>query len=166
MFVLPGIEARVGTFAQHRDRLLELGSLAKRMRPLLAEEPFARELLRLPLEGNELDMSSVVSDFLDRLFCLARGAAGLGRNRDALQSRRFERCFPEDVIDNPGKSLPRRVIWEPVLTFWRSRGRRVGYSPDGPVMRVLTIIHQQCGIEPPRPESVRQTIRNLHGSER
>lgn len=166
MWALPHIERRLGPSAQHRDRLLELAILAKRMRPLLLAEPLLDNLLLLPSPDSE-DLGKerkVTEEFLGRLRHLEELAGHLARDQKALQGWRYERCFPDHVIRESAKSLPRRVIWEPVLKLWRAQGRRLGYSRDGPIMRVLATIHGACGIEPPRAESVRQTIRDLQKS--
>jgi hypothetical protein len=63
---------------------------------------------------------------------------------------------------NSTKSVERQLIWEPFLNFWAFLGHQVGYTENGPIVRVLRIIHAALGIERPRATSVRQVINDFH----
>jgi len=73
-----------------------------------------------------------------------------------LRSYRFE---PPPAVFK--KSLERRALWEPIFELWHRRGKRLGFSENGPLMRVLRHIHLGLGLTGPSPASVRQAIRDF-----
>ena len=47
------------------------------------------------------------------------------------------------------------------IELWHRRGNRLGFSENGPLMRVLRHIHLGLGLTGPSPASVRQAIRDF-----
>jgi hypothetical protein len=68
----------------------------------------------------------------------------------------------KDNIANRKKSRERRLIWEPILDLWEAYGHHVGFTDDGPLMRIISTIHTALSIDPPSPDSVRQAIRDFN----
>jgi hypothetical protein len=63
--------------------------------------------------------------------------------------------------DKTRKSKERQYLWEPIFQLLVDAGRTVGFSPTGPLMRILKMIHAALSIDPPNPDAVRQAFREF-----
>ena len=156
------------TLRQHQARLREMAKLAKKLRPLIAEEPLMHRILgestEYPDDGNPLAhlwrqwqhglvRAEALCDDLGRIQVIA---ARLARNETALIKSRLTGA-------DTRKSPERRYIWEPFFQFWLEFGQPLRYSPDGPIMRSLRIIHAGLGIKEPVGTSVQLAINEFKG---
>jgi len=58
-------------------------------------------------------------------------------------------------------SLERRKIWEPVTLLYYDCKKRVGIYRNGPVQKILRILHEGLGLKPPKAESVLRAIKDF-----
>jgi hypothetical protein len=79
----------------------------------------------------------------------------------ATQSTERLISLPGNNTNKSRKSRERRYPWEPVFQLWVKTGHTVGFSPEGPLMRILKVVHAALSIAPPNPDAVRQAIREF-----
>jgi hypothetical protein len=148
-----------GNYSKHKHRLLEISTTAEKLHNLIQHEPLIYRLLCPPLNPGDPRLQRDPLDFMSRhreqledyLMRLAERTAVLVEN-DTL--------FKEWRVSNPSskKSPERMYIWEPLFEFWTFSGRDLGYSSDGPVMRVVRILHEVFGLDEPSGPSVRRAL--------
>lgn len=145
---------------EHQANLADISKFAKELGRLLRGEPLKWDLLEHPLElkrdrkkRRAKDLPSI-EIFLDALSAIEVRASCLAKSKETLQELRFSGI----PIRATTKSPKRQYIWEPVFEFWLNTGRRLGYSHKGPIVRVLSVIHNALEIEAPKPASVRQAM--------
>jgi len=165
-------ECEEKTPRQHQVRLREIAKLAKKLRPLVAEESLMHRILGDPPEEYSGEGNPLVHLRRQWQHGLARAEAlceDLGRiqwiaarlARDETALNRF-RLAGADIR----KSRERRYIWEPFFQFWLEFGQPLRYSPDGPIMKSLRVIHAGLGIKEPVGTSVQQAINEFKGKPR
>jgi len=149
--VYADFERRNGPLGQHKARLADIAKLSRKLRPLIEAEPL---MWHFENEWPSLNSDSLIH-FLQMLEQTARE---LSRNKQYLDRVRFTKNAP--------KNAERLYIWEPVLGLWTKLGNPLGYSENGPIMRVLRILHDGLMIDHPKPGAVRQTIDDQKGRPR
>ena len=149
--VYADFERRNGPLGQHKARLTDIAKLSRKLRPLIESEPL---MWHFEHEWPSLNSDSLIH-FLQMLEQTARE---LSRNKQYLDRVR--------VTKNARKNAERLYIWEPVLGLWTKLGNPLGYSENGPIMRVLRILHDGLMIDHPKPGAVRQTIDDQKGRPR
>ncbi|WP_404292118.1 hypothetical protein ACD578_07790 [Microvirga sp. RSM25] len=153
------------TFSQHRDRLADIAKYASLLRPLFEAEPLRFKWTMIESEASPVRGKNPFKDidwFCAALQSIEKRAANLASNPEGLQEIRFDAIQP---LSNTKKS-ERQYIWEPIFRFWIRTTQKVGYSEDGPIMRVLRIIHSTLGIAAPNADAVRQAIKDFNGRPR
>lgn len=161
-------ERKEGTLRQHQARLRDIAKHIKRLRPLLAAEPLMYQLLSDPyVKGDPMDLlvrrwehaEWRAEDLSNDLNRIQQAAARLAKDDAELKKSRLSRAESR-------KSPERRIIWEPFFKFLTRWGHELRYSPDGPIMRALRIIHAGLEIEPPVGKSVQMAINEFKGKQR
>jgi hypothetical protein len=153
-----------GPLGQHRLRLAEIAKLAKRLGPLIEAEPLMEQILAEPIKLQELFDGSepfAVASRKRHLVCDALGKMERYASQIAKDEQKLLRS--KNFGLSPRKSIERGYVWEPIFKFWMSTGRELGYSHDGPIMRVLNVIHTGLEIDPPIAASVRHAIKDFKG---
>jgi hypothetical protein len=95
---------------------------------------------------------------------IAKRAARISTDEELLRTWRCDHV--RGTRDDNGKSSERRYIWEPAIQLWSDLGHQVGYSENGPVMRIIQIFHEALGIKPPKRDAIRQVIRDFNRERR
>ena len=72
---------------------------------------------------------------------LARKVAGLPRAEDARTAT--------EALE----------LWPQLFDVWRSCGRRLAYTPNGPLHRFFKLVHEELGVPAPSASSLRDAIR-------
>jgi hypothetical protein len=157
---------RAGPFRQHLDRLRQIASLSKRLRPLMEQEPTMFLSLVTPEEHGGNAVAEAREKLSATLMRMETTARKLADNPDRLRSMRGDERLGPNKAGATRKSLERRLIWEPTFELWTALDRRVGYSEDGPILRFIGIIHDALGIPAPKPSAVRQAIDDFNGRAR
>ena len=145
-----------GPLGEHRQRLKSIANLAMHLRDLLQVEPlsylFLMKLVKSDHLGEKIQTSTRHQEKLgDALLEISRVSSKLATDNMQLRTHRVELFHPE-------RSLERLHIWEPLFEVWEKLGRRVGFSANGPLIRLIRIFHEVLEIEPPPQDSVRTAI--------
>jgi hypothetical protein len=162
-----------GTLQQHKARLKVLAKRAKELRLLIEAEPFLDDLLpqdslilMLPRKsGSYPSQGEQTASFQDILRNIERQAADFSKDETLLKQLRTYRllnCFELDDF----KTAERQYIWEPIFDYWAKENQKLGFSENGPIMEILSIVHNVFGIDPPRGASVRQAMNDYKGKAR
>ena len=147
------LDRRNGAIGQHKLRLASIARLAKKLRPLIDNEP-------LMWHFEEKSSSLYINSVVKALWYIEQTARALSEDDSYLNRVRVSKNPP------PGKTSERFYIWEPIVRLWIKLGHSLGYSEDGPIIRVLRHIHEGLTIDPPKPGAVRQMIDDLKGRRR
>ena len=164
-------EREHGAFCQHRQRLREIGGVAKRLTRLLEAEPLDFLLVWPIVTGKSDDLQCEGAEEMARLAhaavaSIGQRATALANNTEELRTWRCDECCGPEKSAATGKSPERRFIWEPTFALWRKLDRGVGYSENGPIMRFLRVLHRALGIPDPKGFAVRQAINDFNGRPR
>lgn len=141
-----------GPIGEHRENLANIAKFAGKLCPLLAREPL---LWHFEQEAAGLNVDAILKG-LKHIHIIAGKLS-----KDAEYLRRVR------VSEGPSHKSPERIyIWEPALRLWKELGHPLGYSENGPIMRILRVLHEGLRLAPPRPGAVRQAINDRKGRAR
>jgi hypothetical protein len=163
--------AEARTLTEYRNKYSTMGSAARKLANLLRQDPVSYyhhyvdcclremeeeaqkpiDLLVPDFRGIERKWATFI-DILDWLEAETNSLVG-----DPAYLKKVAGTRPT----RGNKSRERFYIWEPIFELWRASGRKVGFSPKGPLMRILNTVHAGLGIPSPSAASVHQAVRDF-----
>jgi hypothetical protein len=98
------------------------------------------------------EASARLSTLIQLLNSLDAGAEDLARDNSLLSFLRHAKPKSGPT------SLENEHVWQPVFLLWSHTGHRVGYTENGPLMRIISVMHWASDIPAPSDGSVRSAI--------
>jgi hypothetical protein len=153
--------------SEHKERLQQISKAARNLRDFLRTSADVQEILitrEREESGVEPDAEFddeyafakwvIFRDILENIETEAR--------RTSADTERLRKIRRDYEASSARKSLEREYLWEPIFALWVASGRKIGFSEDGPIMRILRILHARMELPKPKPHSVRQAIRDYN----
>jgi hypothetical protein len=163
--------AEARTLSEHREKYSAIGSAARKLTNLLRQDSIGyyhqyvdcclreiEEEAQQPVELLKPDFRAIErkwATFVDELEWLEAETNSLAADTAYLKK------VTGNSPTRGNKSRERFYIWEPIFELWEASGRKVRFSPKGPLIRILNTVHTGLGIPSPSPASVHQAIRDF-----
>ena len=159
------------TLTEYRNKYSTMGSAARKLANVLRQDPvsYYHHYVDCCLRKMEEEAQKPIDLLQPDFRAIERKWATFVDILDWLEAE------TNSLVDDPAylekvsgarptrgnKSRERFYIWEPIFDLWQASGRKVGFSPNGPLMRILNTVHAGLDIPAPSPASVHQAIRDF-----
>jgi hypothetical protein len=158
------------TFAEAHNKLEALGAAAKNLQNKLKDHELRRAILwanisKLPIlesqeTPGELKIPTPIFGAIDW------GLRFLIEGVDALQDPKIYNRIFDQPLDSDNRMRPERaLLWEPLLDLLADF-KIASFGEHQPLIATIRSLHLACGIEPPDPGAVRQTVKDWRKRQR